>query len=315
MSIKYKVLICDPIAEEAVKILKKHGFEVAFADSPSPPELAKIICEYHVIIVRSATKVTREVIDHANALKIIARAGSGLDNIDVEYAKSKGIIVINSPEALATAVAELVFGLMLCLVRGIHIGWKGLCEGKWLKKKLLGTELRDKVLGVIGLGSVGSEVCRIAKGFQMKIVGYRRHHLEETCRALGIEPAKSIEDLVRRSDIITLHVPLTKETYHLIDEKMFKIMKRGVYIINTSRAEVIDGKALLRALDEGIVAGAALDVFTKEPPVEDWELRLINHPRVIATPHIGSMTKEAQRRAGLTIVQKIVSILEQATEN
>jgi len=315
MAAKYKVLICDPIASEAIDLLKKHGFEVSFVESPSPQELAKIIGEYHAIIVRSATKVTREVIDQANNLKIIARAGSGLDNVDVEYAKSKGIVVVNSPEALATAVAELVFGLMICLVRGIHLGWKGLCEGKWLKKKLLGMELKGKTLGVIGLGSVGSEVCRIAKGFQMKVIGYRRHRLEETCRALGIEPAKNIENLIKQSDIITLHVPLTKETYHLIDEDMFKIMKRGAYIINTSRAEVIDGKALLRALDEGIVAGAALDVFTKEPPVEDWEIKLVNHPKVIATPHIGSMTREAQRRAGVTIVQKIISILEQATEN
>jgi len=308
--VSYKVLICDPIAEEAIDILKKRGLIVERAESPSPEVLARIIKGYHVIIVRSATKVTREVIDAGKNLTIIARAGSGLDNIDVDYARSRGIKVINAPEALSTAVAELVFGLILCLARQIHIGWSGLKRGEWLKKKLLGFELKGKTLGVIGLGNIGSEVCRIAKGFGMRVVGFRRHKMEETCRKLGITPAKSLDELLKISDIITIHVPLTKETYHMINDEKFKLMKRGVYLINTSRAEVIDGKALLLALERGIVAGAALDVFTKEPPTEEWEIKLINHPRVIATPHIGSMTREAQRKAGVIIANKIIELIK-----
>ena len=306
----YKVLICDPISEHAINVLKDRGFVVEYTQSPSPSELAQIIDQYDVIIVRSSTKVNREVLKRAKKLKVIARAGAGLDNIDVNYAEERGILVVNAPEALAVAVAEHTIALMLMLLRKEYEACKSLKEGRWIKKQLLGEELYGKTLGVIGLGRIGTEVAKRALAFGMKVLGYRRTRLREVSEKLKIEPAKSIDDVLQRSDIITLHVPLTPQTYHMISEREFSLMKQGVYIVNTSRGAVIDGRSLLKALNEGRVAGAALDVFEHEPPKEPWEWELIQHPKVIATPHIGSMAREAQERAGLIVVKKIVEALE-----
>lgn len=305
-----RILICDPICEEALSLLKSKGYELIFAHSPPPEELKKMISDVDVIIVRSATKVTKEVIDRAKRLKIIARAGAGLDNIDVKYAISKGIKILRSPGALSIAVAELTIGLMIALLRKFHIADARLKEGKWLKHEFLGSELYGKTLGIIGLGNIGSEVALRAKAFGMRVIGYKRHNVEQVAKKLGIEPAFSLEDILKESDIITLHVPLTSETYHMISEREFNLMKDGVYVVNTSRGAVIDGRALLKALENGKVAGAALDVHEHEPPREEWEWRLIKHPRVIATPHIGSMTKEAQKRVGIMIAKKIIKTLE-----
>ena len=305
-----RVLVCDPIADEAVIMLRGAGIRVDFVRSPPPSVLRSLVGPYDAIVVRSATKVTREVIDAAENLKVIARAGAGLDNIDVEYARSKGIEVISSPEALSVAVAELTMGLMICLMRRVCDASRSLKGGRWLKHEFLGAELYGKVLGIVGLGRIGSEVAKRAKAFGMRVIGYRRHRLEEVARQLGVEPAESLDDLLSRSDVISIHVPLTRETRHMIGEGELGLVKRGVFIVNTARGAVIDGKSLLRALDEGVVAGAALDVHEHEPPTEEWEWRLIRHPRVLPTPHIGSMTREAQRRAGVIIASKLIERLK-----
>jgi len=305
-----RVLICDPISEAAILMLKGAGFDVDFVRSPPPEILKDIVRKYDAIIVRSATKVTKEVIDAAENLKVIARAGAGLDNIDVDYATNKGIKVISSPEALSIAVAELTIGLMICLMRRVCEACRLLKEGKWAKHRFLGDELYGKVLGIIGLGRIGSEVAKRAKVLGMEVLGYRRTRLKEVAKKLGVIPANSLHSLLERSDVITIHVPLTRETRHMISDQEFEMMKSGVYLINTSRGAVIDGRALLKALEKGIVKGVALDVHEHEPPVEDWEWELIRHPRVLPTPHIGSMTKEAQRKAGVIIAEKLVKMLK-----
>ena len=301
----FRVLVCDPVDEAGLNLLRKRGLEIDIIETPTEDELKKLIKNYHVIIVRSATKVTPAVIDNAINLKIIARAGVGLDNIAVDYARKKGIKVVNAPESLSIAVAEHTILLILALSRHLFMACKTLKEGKWLKKKFMGEEIYGKTLGIIGLGKIGSEVAKRAKALGMEVIGYKRHNLEEVASKLFIKPAKSLEDLLSQSDIITLHVPLTKETYHMIDEKEFEIMKDGVLIVNTSRGAVINGRTLLKYLKNRKVRGAALDVYENEPPKEDWEWELIRHPNVIATPHIGSMTREAQRKASLIVAEKI----------
>jgi len=231
-----------------------------------------------------------------------------LDNIDVEKAKERGILVINTPTALSISVAELTIGLIIMLARNLFTACESMKRGLWLKHKLRGFELYEKTLGIIGLGSIGSEVAKRAKALGMRVLGYRRTRLLETAKRLGIT-ACSFERLLKESDFITIHVPLTPETFHMIGEKEIALMKDGVFLINTSRGAVVDGKSLLEALEIGKIAGAALDVFEHEPPREDWEFRLIRHPRVVATPHIGSMTIEAQRRASLMLVEKIIKVL------
>ncbi len=303
-----RVLVCDPISQEAIDLLKQKGYHIDFIRSPKPEELKKIVEDYDVLIVRSATKVTAEVIERAHRLKIIGRPGAGLDNIDLAKAREKGIIVVNTPNALSISVAELTIGLMLMLARNLFTACESMKRGAWIKHKLKGFELYGKTLGVIGLGNVGSEVAIRAKALGMRVLGYRRTRLLETAKRLGVT-ACSFEELLRESDFITIHVPLTPETFHMISEREFNMMKEGVFLINTSRGAVVDGRSLLKALETGKVAGAALDVFENEPPKEEWEFKLIGHPRVIATPHIGSMTLEAQKRAGLMLVRKIIEIL------
>ncbi len=304
-----KVLISDPISKKAIDFLRSKGLQVDEKPDISHEELRQTIEPYHVLIVRSRTKVTKDIIDAGKNLKIIARAGVGLDNIDVEYAKSKGITILNAPEAPTIAVAELTMGLILTIARGICLGNQALKEGKWIKKQLVGFELYGKTLGIIGFGRIGKEVTKRAKAFGMRVLAYSKGDISQEASELGAEVAKDLTDLLRNSDIISLHVPLTPETYHMISEKEFNIMKDGVVIINTARGAVIDGKALLKALNTGKVYAAGLDVYEHEPPQEDWEWELVRHPRVIAVPHIGAQTKEAQEKAGLIIAEKILKTL------
>ncbi|RLF23348.1 MAG: 3-phosphoglycerate dehydrogenase [Thermoprotei archaeon] len=307
---KYKVLVVEPIHEEGLRVLREKGYEVVVATDIARDELLEMIGKFEVLIVRGRTKVDKEVIDAGRRLRLICRAGVGLDNIDVDYARRKGVEVINTPEATSIAVAELVFGLLLCLYRRIYDAVRGMKEGVWLKRKLSGFELYGKTMGIIGLGRIGSEVAKRAKAFGMHVIGYRRHRLLETAKRLGIEPAKSIDYLLERSDIVSLHVPLTKETYHMIGERELRIMKPTAVLINTSRGAVVDTKALLRALREGWISGAALDVLEHEPPKESWEWELVRLPNVVVTPHIGAQTIEAQRRVSLELAHKIISLLE-----
>ena len=308
---KHKVLICDTVSQKCIELLRSMGFEVEYQPKITHEELVKKVEGYDAIIVRSRTKVTKEVIKAGSRLKVIGRAGAGLDNIDLHAAKELGIEVLNTPEAPANAVAELVIGLMLCLTRGICKADTGMRAEKWLKSELLGMELRGKTIGIIGIGRVGTRVARLAKAFDMRILGRDIRSIEEgLLKELGMKMV-SLEELLSESDFVVLCVPLTNETYHMIDEERLKKMKRTAYLINISRGEVVDEKALLKALKEGMIAGAALDVYEVEPP-HSYELMKL--PNVVCTPHIGAQTVEAQDLAAAILVEKLGKALSSRDE-
>lgn len=303
-----RILVTDPIDPEGINFLKSQGLDVDEKYTISHEELKSLIADYDAVIIRSRTKITREVIDAAKLLKVIGRAGVGLDNIDVEYAISKGIRIVSTPEATSVSVAELVFAYILCHYRKLIDADSSMKNKKWLKHELTGNELKGKVLGIIGLGRIGIEVAKRAKAFEMRLLVYDVRDVSKECAKLDALQVP-LKTLLEKSDIVSIHVPLTKETYHMIGEKELSIMKRTAMIINTSRGEVIDGKALLKALNERQIAGAGLDVFEHEPPTEEWEIQLISHPNVIATPHIGAATKEAQKRAGYLVANAVFNEL------
>jgi len=301
-----KILVCDSIHEDGIKKLKKAGFEVE-VNPISAEQLKNVATDYDALIVRSRTQITEEIIQAGKNLKAIGRAGAGLDNIDVASAENKGILVLNTPEAPAEAVAELTIGLMLSLARNIPLADRSLKEGKWLKKELMGWELKDKTLGTIGLGNIGEKVAKIAKAFGMKIlISKRTPPPPELLRELDAEFVP-LNNLLQRSDIVTIHVPLTPQTDHMIGEKEIALMKDGAFLINTSRGAIIDEKALLKALKSGKLKSAALDVFEVEPPKD---LTLVKLPQVVCTAHIGAQTEEAQKEASILIAEKIINALK-----
>jgi D-3-phosphoglycerate dehydrogenase len=292
-----KILLADPLDKEALEELRGiPQFEVTLKTGMDEAELVRTIPEYEVVVVRSATKVTRKVIEAAPKLKLIIRAGIGLDNIDVEAAKEKGIEVANTPAATSISVAELTFGLMLAAVRRLGRAHLSMKEHKWEKKALSGTELFGKTLGIIGFGRIGQEVAKRALAFGMKVIAYDVVAVKTDLPVRMV----SFDELLSSADIITLHLPLTKETKHLISQAEIEKMKNGVIIINAARGGVVDEASLLEGLNKGKVRAASLDVFEKEPPVD---FSLIDHPEVFATPHIGAAAEEGQKRAGAEVVK------------
>lgn len=299
-----KILVSDGISEEGAKILRENGHEV-FVEKYTPEQLIANIASYDSIIVRSATKVTKEVIDAGKNLKVIARGGVGLDNIDVKHAQEKGLIVLNTPAASAISVAELAIGHMLALSRFLHLSTMEMRAGKWPKKEYSkGIELYNKKLGIIGLGNIGKEVARRALGMGMHVLAFDPPF---TPMDFFVQITTK-EKLLAESDFITLHIPFDKQTGAAIGKKEIDMMKKGVIIINCARGGVVDEKALLEGLENGKVGAAALDVFTDEPPT-DAQKALINHPRVSVSPHIGGSTIEAQDRVGTEIAYKVVKAL------
>lgn len=305
---KAKILVCDPIHEDGIKKLKQASFEVEVNPTISAEQLKNIAANYDALIVRNRTQVTEEIILQAGkSLKVIGRAGAGLDNINVASAEKKGILILNTPEAPAEAVAELTIGLMLSLARNIPLADHSLKEGKWLKKELMGWELKGKTLGTIGLGNIGEKVTKIAKAFGMKIlISKRTPPSPELLKELEAEFVP-LNDLLQRSDIVTIHVPLTPQTDHMIGEKEITLMNNGAFLINTSRGTIVDEKALLKALKSGKLKGAALDVFEVEPPKD---LTLIKLPQVVCTAHIGAKTEEDQKEASILIAEKVINALK-----
>lgn len=303
-----KVLVSDPISQNGLDILKKAGLEVDMKKL-TPEELLKEIKEYDGLIVRSATKVTTEVIDAADRLKVIGRAGSGLDNVDKAAATKKGIVVMNTPGGNTITTAEHTIALMLALARFIPQAASSMREGKWEKKKFMGVEVYNKVLGVIGVGNIGSQVARRAQALQMNVIGYDPFLSKEKAKELGIELV-DLPELYRRSDFITIHTPLTPETKNMINRETIKTMKDGVRIINCARGGIINEQDLYEALLSGKVAGAALDVFEKEPPEGS---PLIGLDNVICTPHLGAATAEAQENVSIAIAEQIVDYLVYGT--
>ncbi|MCL5876676.1 MAG: hydroxyacid dehydrogenase [Candidatus Bathyarchaeota archaeon] len=293
-----KILVSDKIADEGIKILEEEGYEVKRGWDIPKPDLPKIIGEYEVLIVRSATKVKGELLENAKNLKVIGRAGEGLDNVDFERAKQLGITLVNTPHVSYISVAELAIGHMIALARNIVQCTNSLREGKWEKEKLMGTELSGKTLGVIGCGFIGKDVERLALALGMKVI------VVEECVYDRFVP---LADMLPQADFITLHVPLMPKTRHLISAKEFNLMKTGVRIIDCSRGGVIDQEALYQALMSGKVGGAALDVFEEEPPKDRKLFALSN---VIATPHMGAQTFEAQHRASIQIANNVIDALD-----
>ena len=304
----YRVLVTDKVHPSGLEMLKQKGFEVVVdIDAYKPEVLKERIKGFDVIIVRSRTKVTREVIENADKLKVIARAGSGLDNIDLEAAKEKGIKVVNAPDALKVSVAELVIAMMIVVARRAQYSYRALLEGKW--EKVMGTEIMGKKLGVIGFGRIGREVAKRAKALGMEVIAYDVFDLSDIAKEMGVEFTQNLDDVLRNADVITLHVPLTPETRNMIDKNAIEKMKDGVIIINAARGEIMDYKALLDALKSGKVRGAALDVYPEEPPKSEWLMELIRHPNVFATAHIGAQTQEAQEKTSIEIAKRIMEAL------
>jgi len=292
-----KVLICDALHPDALEELKSlSDLDVTVKTGMDESELIKTIPDYNAAVVRSATKITKNVVEAASNLELIIRAGIGLDNIDLDAAEKKGIEVRNTPTATTISVAEHTFGLMLGAVRQHGRGNLSMKQHKWEKKKLKGSELYGKTLGIIGSGRIGLAVAQRAIAFGMKVLVY---DVIEVKTDLDIEQV-SLHELFKRADIISLHLPLTKDTKHIISDEEFSKMKDGVVIVNAARGGVVDEKALLKALNEGKVKTAAMDVCEVEPPEE---FDLIDHPNVLATPHIGAACAEGQRRAGLEVVK------------
>ena len=291
-----KVLICDPLAESAIARLREAGLEVVERTGMSPEELAAELAKgYEAIVVRSATKVRKAAIDAAVGLKLIVRAGVGLDNIDVEYAREKGIQVRNTPRASTDSVAELALAHMLALARSLPQATISLREGKWEKKAFKGIELSGKTLGVIGIGRIGQAVARRALCLGMRVIAFDKFVKESPLPEVRMV---SLEELLREADFITLHVP-ADPVGPVIGQREIALMKDGAYLINCARGGVVDEAALLSALNSGKLAGAGLDVFEEEPP---QNMELLHHPKVSLTPHIGAQTKEAQARVGDEVV-------------
>ncbi|MDD3804615.1 MAG: hydroxyacid dehydrogenase [bacterium] len=293
-----KVLVSDKVADSAVKQMRGQGHDVTVKTGLAPEELEKIIGEFECIIVRSATKVKKNIIDAGKNLKLVIRGGVGVDNIDVEYAKSKNIEVKNTPAASSESVAELAIAHMLSLARALPIADKSMKEGKWEKKKFEGTELYKKTLGVIGLGRIGREAARIGfYGFSMNVLGY-----DPFVKEVSQPPVKvvSLEQILRESDYITLHLPLTAESKHMISSSQFKMMKKSAFLVSCARGGIVDETALLDALKNQVIKGAALDVFETEPVVRN---ELFDLENFMSTPHIGAQTLEAQERVADEIVK------------
>lgn len=294
-----KVLVADKLDEEALRALAKKSDVVA--EEVSPEKLLRVIQEYDGLVVRSRTKVTAEVLERAERLKVISRAGVGVDNIDIPAATKKGVMVVNAPAGSTQSVAELTVALMLALARRIPAADGSLKGGRWEKSRLQGVELCGKTLGLVGCGRIGSKVADICLGLGMSVLAFDPYLREDTAAEKSIR-LTSLDEVLEESDFVSIHAALTDETRHMIGKAAFQKMKRTAYLVNCARGPIVDEQSLVEALKEGQIAGAGLDVFEKEPPLGSPLLELEN---VVLTPHIGASTQEGQRRTGLLAVEQL----------
>jgi D-3-phosphoglycerate dehydrogenase / 2-oxoglutarate reductase len=300
----WKILLTDGLEKTGQTIMRESA-QVDDKKGITAEELLQIVGEYDAVIVRGRTKMTPEVFAAAPNLKVVGRAGVGVDNINLDAARAHGVTVVNSPTATTLAVAELTMGMLLAVVREIPRADAAMKTGQWLKKELMGRELNGKTLGVIGLGRIGTVVSKRAAAFGMEIVVYDYKLSDEEITECGCRPVP-LDELFACSDMITMHIPLTPHSRNILNAEAFDKMKQGVYIVCAARGGVIDEEALLNALNSGKVAGAALDVFVNEPP---GETPLVKHPKVIAVPHVGAQTVEAQDRAAVDIGTEVLAAL------
>ena len=306
-----KILISDNLHAAGIAVLEAQpNIEVVNRPGLAPGELKEAIKDADALVIRSATKVTAELMAGAPRLKVVGRAGTGLDNVDVPAASKRGIVVMNTPGGNTITTAEHALSLMMALARNIPQAAQSMRDGKWEKKKFQGTELFNKTLGIIGMGRIGSVVAERALGLRMRVLAYDPFITKEVAANLGVEQV-ALDELMARADFITLHTPKTKDTARLLNRQAFKKMKNGVRVINCARGGLIDEEALLEALKEGKVAGAALDVYETEPPPPDFPLREM--PQVICTPHLGASTEEAQANVAVAICEQIVELLLDGT--
>ncbi len=302
-----KVLVSDKLSETGLdKLSRANGIQVDVKTGLTPAELKEIIGEYDGIIIRSATHLTRDVLDAAKNLKVIGRAGIGLDNVDIPAATQKGIVVMNTPQGNNIAAAEHTISMMLAMARRIPQATASLKAGKWEKNKFMGIQVYHKVLGIIGIGNIGGIVADRAMGLKMRVIAYDPFISEEKAREMGVELVPDLDDLFSRADFITVHTPLIKETRNLINREAFRKMKDGVMIINCARGGIIHERDLYDAIVSGKVAGAALDVFEVEPPKDN---PLFGLDQVIVTPHLGASTREAQRNVASAIADQVIAYL------
>jgi D-3-phosphoglycerate dehydrogenase len=290
-----KIVVADDLPASALDLLRAEGWDVDARTGRAPDQLAQDLSNADAIVVRSATKVTASLIAAAPTLRVIARAGTGVDNVDVPAASGRGIVVMNAPGANSISVAELAMGLILALARHIPAADAAMKQGKWEKKKFLGEEVRDKTLGLAGLGRIGQEVARRAQAFGMRIVAHDPFISEEVARGLGVELV-TLDDLFAKADYVSLHMPSNDKTRNMLNADRLARARKGIRIVNTARGDLIDEKALADAIESGHVAGAGLDVFEKEPPLDP---RLQKLPQVVATPHIAASTREGQELVGV----------------
>ncbi|MCW5873231.1 MAG: hypothetical protein KIS88_01145 [Anaerolineales bacterium] len=300
-----KVLIADSLAPQAMQRLQAAGIQADDRAGIELAELLNVLPEYQGLIVRSRTKVTAEVLAAGPNLKVVGRAGVGVDNIDLAAAAAHGVAVVNTPVSTSVAVAELTMALMLALVRSVPRADASIKAGVWDKKSFEGAELAGKTLGILGMGNIGAKVARRAAAFDMDVRGFDPFLDDATIQTRGALAAK-LDAIYSESDVITLHLPLLPDTRGMLNEVTFEKMRRGVYLVCAARGGVIDEDALLTALNRGQVAGAALDVFATEPPGAS---PLVAHPQVIATPHMGAQTAEAQTRAALDVADEVANVL------
>ena len=300
-----KVLVSDPIGPEGVSLLET-GADVDVKTGMKPAELLETVGSYQALVVRSETKVNREVIEAGKNLQVIARAGIGVDNIDLEAATGAGIAVVNAPTGNTVAAAEHTLALMLAMARNVPGAHESLKSGEWRRSAFMGIEVREKTLGICGLGRVGTEVARRAQAFGMRLVGYDPFVAPDYARRIGVE-LLSLDDLLAESDFVTLHTPLTEGTRGMLGARQVENIKPGARIINVARGELVDEAALLSGLESGRLGGVALDVFAKEPPDPS---PLLDHPKVILTPHLGASTREAQREVAIEAAEQVLAVLK-----
>jgi D-3-phosphoglycerate dehydrogenase / 2-oxoglutarate reductase len=312
MTTLLKVLVADPISQRGIEELRRQSrIHVDVSTGLTESQLLQIISDVHGLIVRSQTKVTAEILKAAKLLRVVGRAGVGVDNVDIETATRRGVLVLNAPGANTVSTAEHAFSLLLSLARNIARADATLKAGLWDRKNLEGVELYNKTLGIIGMGRIGSELSRRAIAFGMRVLAFDPYLSATRARSLQVELLEEIDDLLKEADFISLHTPLTEETHHILDAKRLAKTKSGVRIINCARGGLIDERALTDALHSGQVAGAALDVFETEPLPTDSRLR--SAPNIVLTPHLGASTAEAQESVGIEIAQSISAALLEGT--
>ncbi len=300
----YKILVSDPLDATGLGLLRESGHQVDELEDRD--RLLEVLPEYDALVVRSGTKVTEEVLAAGTNLKVVGRAGIGVDNVDVAAATQRGILVINAPTANLISATEHTFAMMLSIARNVAVADRSMKEERWDRKKYVGTELQGKTLGVIGFGRIGQQVARRAQAFDMKILAYDPFLDPDHVRKMDVEPS-TLDELLPRADFITLHIPKTDETRNLLNAERIGLMKKSAFLVNCARGGVVDEAALLQALENEALAGAAVDVFASEPP-EDYALA--QHPRVVATPHLGASTREAQVRISTDTAEMVIAALD-----